>query len=275
MTVYLIFLLVTSAIGLTVLIWWLATTEMGLKSLAPAVERPNFMPDYFPFAVILGWFLMTATSSSVFENLASGMLEWHEKFALYSSFILIEAAVIGFIILSAKKYFRDGLYGFGLRLKGIFQDIAAGAAGFITAYPLVNFSLYAVYYIGIFFVGPTFELDKNQGMVVILEYDEIALRILTIFFAVVLTPVFEELVFRGLLQTYLRNLNYSPWVSIFITSAIFAILHPLTHFPAIFILSVTMGYAYEKSGSLLRPMFIHCFFNSTAIITALLTGGAT
>ena len=275
MTVYLIFLLVTSAIGLTVLIWWLATTEMGLKSLAPAVERPNFMPDYFPFAVILGWFLMTATSSSVFENLASGMLEWHEKFALYSSFILIEAAVIGFIILSAKKYFRDGLYGFGLRLKGIFQDIAAGAVGFITAYPLVNFSLYAVYYIGIFFVGPTFELDKNQGMVVILEYDEIALRILTIFFAVVLTPVFEELVFRGLLQTYLRNLNYSPWVSIFITSAIFAILHPLTHFPAIFILSVTMGYAYEKSGSLLRPMFIHCFFNSTAIITALLTGGAT
>jgi uncharacterized protein len=98
----------------------------------------------------------------------------------------------------------------------------------------------------------------------------LSLRILTIFFAAVLTPIFEELVFRGLLQNYMRNLNYGPWQSIFMASIIFSVLHPLMHLPAIMVLSVCMGYAYEKSGSLLRPIFIHIFFNASTIALALL-----
>jgi len=68
----------------------------------------------------------------------------------------------------------------------------------------------------------------------------------------------------------LRDLDYSPWQSIFIASIIFSILHPLMHLPALLILSVCMGYAYERSGSLLRPIFIHLFFNAVTIAFALL-----
>lgn len=270
MTGYFIFSIFAGVAGLFLLVWWLAGTGFGIKALEGAQVRRNEMPDFFPFAVLLGWVFLAFAGSSVAESLTSEMLDWRQKFAMYFSYVLIEMAAVVFIVLSVKKYFEGGLAGFGIRVKGIFQDIAAAAGSFVAVWPLVFISLNLVYYVGVFFVGNQFEMEKNPGLEVILEYNQLGLRILMIFFATILTPIFEELVFRGLLQSYLRNLEYGPWVSIFIVSAIFAAIHPLMHFPAIFVLSCAMGYAYERSGSILRSIFIHCFFNSSQIAFALL-----
>jgi hypothetical protein len=145
----------------------------------------------------------------------------------------------------------------------------AAAGIFIVAWPMVLVLLYVVLFIGRAIVGPEFQIERNEGLKVILENNELSLRILMVLFAVVVTPIFEELVFRGLLQSYLRNLGYGPWMSILIASILFSVLHPLMHFPALLVLSVAMGYAYEKSGSLLRPIFIHFFFNGLTIAFAL------
>ena len=60
------------------------------------------------------------------------------------------------------------------------------------------------------------------------------------------------------------------WLSIAAGAALFAIAHANTgHWPALFILGVCLGYAYEKSGSLLRPIFIHSIFNATMVVSAL------
>ena len=141
---------------------------------------------------------------------------------------------------------------------------------FIAVWPLVLAAIFLVMKIGRIIEGPDFQMQQNEGLAVILENDQWSLRLLMIFFATILTPIFEELVFRGLLQSYLRDIGYSPWRTIFIASIIFSVLHPWMHLPALLILSVCMGYAYEKSGSLLRSIFIHCFFNSATIAFALL-----
>jgi membrane protease YdiL (CAAX protease family) len=85
-----------------------------------------------------------------------------------------------------------------------------------------------------------------------------------------MVPTFEELVFRGFFQTSLRPFAGSPWPAIFFTSLFFAILHPPTHIPALFMLSLGLGYAYEKSGSLLRPILMHIMFNGFNIIVSFL-----
>ncbi|MHC4216494.1 MAG: CPBP family glutamic-type intramembrane protease [Planctomycetota bacterium] len=60
------------------------------------------------------------------------------------------------------------------------------------------------------------------------------------------------------------------WLAIICTSIIFASIHAnLTHWPALFMLSMCLGYAYEKSGSIIRPIFIHIIFNAIRIITAI------
>jgi membrane protease YdiL (CAAX protease family) len=184
---------------------------------------------------------------------------------------VVEVVIVAFILCSAKRFFDAGLSGLGFGRKGILGDIASAAAMFIAVWPLVMAALYIVIAVGKLIAGPDFQMEQNEGLTVILQYEQWSLRILMIFFAMILTPVFEELLFRGLVQSYLRSLCLSPWQAIFIASVIFSLLHPLMHFPALLILSIAMGYAYEKSGSLLRPIFIHLFFNASTIAFALLT----
>ncbi|MFA5292212.1 MAG: CPBP family intramembrane glutamic endopeptidase [Phycisphaerae bacterium] len=270
MTGYYIFISVMNVAGIVLLVGWLAMTGFGTKALDRVEQRRNFMPYYLPFVVIFCWLSLYVVSSNLADSITSEMLGWQQKLATYAFFVAIEMIVIVFIIFSVRKYFENGLYGFGLRFKGIFRDIASAAAIFAAAWPLVFIALLIVLHLGRFFVGPDFQMERNEGLTVILEYQQWSLRFLMIFFATILTPIFEELVFRGLLQSYLRNIAYGPWASIFIASALFAVLHPVMHFPAIFVLSVSMGYAYEKSGSLVRSIFIHIFFNASTIAFALL-----
>lgn len=76
----------------------------------------------------------------------------------------------------------------------------------------------------------------------------------------------------------LRSLLGRPWLSVIISSALFASVHSNPqHWPALLVLALFMGYAYEKSGSLFRPVFIHSLFNAVSITSAAYTcsdGGA-
>jgi membrane protease YdiL (CAAX protease family) len=265
-----IFMIISALAGFILFAYWAVKNKFGKGTLERAGFRANSMPYYVPFAVLLGWLAIYSLSSNLAETFTAKMPDWQQKFVTYSVFILIEVIVIVFILASAKRHFEAGLRGFGLRIEGVFGDIGAACAMFIAVWPLVLIALFLVIRIGTILEGPDFQMQRNEGLVVILENKQWSLRLLMIFFATILTPVFEELVFRGLLQSYLRDVGFSPWRSIFIASIIFSVLHPLMHLPALLILSVCMGYAYEKSGSLFRSIFIHFFFNSATIAFALL-----
>ena len=264
------FMIILPLAGLALFIYWAAKNKFGKGTLDNAAFRRNFMPYYLPFAVILVWLGLTFAASNLAESLTAQIPDWQQKFAVFSFLIVIEVIIIIFVLASAKKYFVQGLSGFGLRTEGVFGDIITAAAIFIAVWPLVLGAFFLVVKIGIALEGPDFQMQQNEGLAVILENKQLSLRILTIFFATIITPVFEELIFRGLLQSYLRDIGYGPWRAVFIASIIFSVFHPLMHLPALLVLSIAMGYAYEKSGSLSRSIFIHFFFNSASIAFALL-----
>ena len=60
------------------------------------------------------------------------------------------------------------------------------------------------------------------------------------------------------------------WLAILITSALFAIVHPLWTAPIIFFLSVALGYVYERTGNLWVPIGLHALFNATSTALYLL-----
>ena len=118
--------------------------------------------------------------------------------------------------------------------------------------------------------GQDFEMPQHQELQLISESTAIPLRILIVFLAVVVAPLLEEMLFRGLFQTMIRSYLEQPWLAIVITSGIFASVHQnVTHWPALFMLAMGLGYAYEKSGSLWRPIFMHALFNGVAIAATL------
>jgi membrane protease YdiL (CAAX protease family) len=131
--------------------------------------------------------------------------------------------------------------------------------------------------------GPDFQLTKHDQLKSIDLHDQLPLQIIIVITTVIIAPIFEELLFRGLFQTmigsflagsefgdaYIRT-KQPAWLAIICSSIIFASIHAnLSHWPALFTLSVCLGYAYEKSGSILRPILIHIIFNAINIITAL------
>jgi len=91
-----------------------------------------------------------------------------------------------------------------------------------------------------------------------------------VFFAVVFSPVVEELFFRGFLLTFLKKYT-SPTLAIVLSAGVFASAHvSLGAFFPLWFLGIVLGVAYEHTGSLLVPMTIHGCFNLATALALLL-----
>ena len=173
----------------------------------------------------------------------------------------------------------------------------------LTVWPLITAAIILTMFFGKHIWGREYQMQQHQQLKLIMEYSQLLPRILIVVVAVIIAPLLEEMLFRGFFQTMMRSyLDARPsnagfrlkpadggsmlhrkvscgdtrrgsgkaWLAIFISSGLFTIIHANAgHWPALFILGVCLGYAYEKSGSLFRPIFIHSFFNAASIIATL------
>jgi membrane protease YdiL (CAAX protease family) len=94
-------------------------------------------------------------------------------------------------------------------------------------------------------------------------------RILFTFAGVVLAPVAEEIIFRGVLYATVKEAGY-PRLALFGTSLFFAAFHmsamafvPLTFF------AIVMTLLYERTGRLIAPIVAHATFNAANIFAYL------
>lgn len=83
---------------------------------------------------------------------------------------------------------------------------------------------------------------------------------------VVVTPIAEELLFRGVIQrVFARNMN-AP-LALGLASLIFALCHfDLSSVPAITILGLLYGYLFLVTGNLFYPIMGHALFNLFSLI---------
>lgn len=94
--------------------------------------------------------------------------------------------------------------------------------------------------------------------------------------AVVLAPLAEELIFRGLLHRSLRvRMRIVP--ATIISSVLFAVVHvdvalsqPLA-LVGLTLVGAVMAIAYERTGSLLVPVIIHATHNAVTIVAVVVT----
>lgn len=86
------------------------------------------------------------------------------------------------------------------------------------------------------------------------------------FFTLVLaTPLFEELVFRGLIMGGLRrNLPYQA--AIVVSAGLFAAIHLTSVFPAVFLLGLLLGWTYERFRTIWAPVAVHVLHNGVTFL---------
>jgi membrane protease YdiL (CAAX protease family) len=254
--------------GIGLLIAWQVQKPL-LSSLDRIPARRNRLPLFFPFLQLFVWMAAMWLLGEILKKTLASRPESTMQFAQNLVVAALEVAMSAFFVLTARFAFVRGLKGFGLRFQTIGKDMFWAVINLIAAYPAILLLLWLTVQAGRLFVGPDFELQKHQTLVE-LQNAATAIKIFLIISALSIVPVFEELLFRGLLQSTLTAYLARPWASIALTSMAFAAMHPGTHFFGIFALSCCLGYAYEKSGSILRPIFIHILFNSASVLAALL-----
>ncbi len=81
---------------------------------------------------------------------------------------------------------------------------------------------------------------------------------------VLLAPLFEEWIFRGLLFQSLRR-SYSAWSSIVLSAIFFAAIHPLLSLPGVLTLGLANAWIVERTGRLWPAIVVHIIYNATVV----------
>lgn len=256
--------------GLSLFGYWLYRTSFGRKALEDSVPRRNNMPLVLPLVLIFGILLAIGLLSVLSLSLSKNLAEWQQIFI--GQVVVAIGGIFSIVLLLRiiKIYFVRGIKGFGLNIKTIPRDLGTAFLYLLAILPIMDIAFYGIQAFNKLIYGPKYKIPTHVELQFIVENPNIAVRIAIAISVIVVTPVLEEMLFRGLFQTAIRsalNTKYAAWIAIFVTSVFFAISHAnASHWPVLFILSSTIGYSYEKSGSLFRPIFIHAFFNATAVI---------
>jgi len=265
--------------GLIFLGAWLLRTGWGRRSLSDSVVREHNMPAYIPFVVFFIWF----SFFSVGLFLATFLTEVEDfREVIFQNAALCISAMfgVGVTVFTVRRYFVRGLRGFGLDLRTALKDFGWGFVNLLTVWPLVMLAIVLIILLGKFFYGAGYEMQKHEELELIAQYPQVSVRVVILLTTVFIVPVFEEFLFRGLFQTTVRSLlenrqsrfkgGPGAWAAIAISSGLFATVHSTAaHWPALFVLSMCMGYAYEKSGSLLRSIVVHSLFNLCSVLATL------
>jgi membrane protease YdiL (CAAX protease family) len=103
---------------------------------------------------------------------------------------------------------------------------------------------------------------KDEAAVTLLSnVSSPAMEIYLTLFTVVIAPVAEEFIFRGVLYPFIKQLGY-PKTALIGVSLLFAFIHwDVAIFIPLFLLALALTWLYEKTDNLMAPIFAHALFN--------------
>lgn len=243
----------------------------GPHALGKAPVRRTCVNPLLSLALLFLWLIATGVLAGamqlIFRDDAGSMAA---QTAAYAFNAMLDLAMIAGMLWAAHHTFARRLKGVGLNLRTLSNDFRWAPVYLAAVYPLILIGLWLVLFAGRLFDGTDFAMQEHQSLQTLTTTDSAIMRWLIAIFAVLIVPVFEELLFRGFVQSSITAWTGHAWLSIAATSLLFAILHPWQHQVGLFFLSCGFGYAYERSGSLFRPIIMHMLFNGLSVTAVFL-----
>lgn len=200
----------------------------------------------------------------------------------------------GFMVIANRTIRVNGLAELGLTRGRVARGVLAGLVGSLVAVPLVFVASMMTEFVwqSLHYSHPS----EHELLNVLGKSSSPLLGVVLVASAVAVAPLFEEVLFRGHLQTLLtyawvrlgvkprRGFEVIPleagfaaplapetsrpepavwmrWVAVLLTATLFSLVHPAWMRPPIFVLAVCLGYAYERTGNLWTTITMHAVFN--------------
>lgn len=209
---------------------------------------------------------------------ATGSLTYRSQAVQFGTLIFMQLCAKGPVVvylLHRLRQHHDGSGRFGLGLARPGRDLLLFAVGFVTAFALI-FAFNNV----VVMVFDLFGREVPQAgheMLHLLPPREWSLALALLLTSTVLVaPVLEEVVYRGMVQTALLNLlgRNRRWMVIQLASIIFALIHgpmvPWYLLPSLYLLGLVLGWIYERYASLWPCILIHMAFNGANVWMAMM-----
>ena len=158
--------------------------------------------------------------------------------------------------------FSCGATALGLSLKDWKRYLPGGILLYLLALPFILSAGQLVEYTTRAFNGT----PQHQEIIIhFMEENSPGIITSTLFFAALFGPFTEEILFRGFLQPALRE-AVGAWKAILLSAFLFAFVHLNFYvFLQIFLLGLILAYLFEKTGTLLSPIFVHMLHNTTTL----------
>jgi membrane protease YdiL (CAAX protease family) len=223
--------------------------------------------------LLTAWFFVFLLSGQVIPVLyqraigipASQWTSWQQAVALALTY---NSAVLGGGILIyrlGRRYYPLGREAWRWRLADAWPLWSVG--GYLVALPLV---VVASLVSQLIFSGSG---GGNPILPLLLNSQGWGPRLLFLAVISICAPVFEELLFRGVVLTTLSQ-KRPQWQAVLISAVLFAIAHlNLADLLPLTVLGVVLGTVYSHSRNLLAPIALHSLWNTGSFVALLVLGG--
>lgn len=258
--------------GPLLLLWFFRRGWLGPRAFQQAPDRPlGLMPLDLAVGfslMILGSVAAVALIRVLFGPLGKDAPLHQLAPALVIGQLLGQGSAVAYLLIRARGR------GVGLSLARPWRDLKAGAAGFVCAMLLVLMAMAATAALGTLLGDPPDALSHTLLSRVAQSEPSPAWAVVMLS-AMLLAPVLEEILYRGLGQTALLN-TLGPawrWPILMLVSAGFAVVHlgavTWHALPALFLLGMVFGWLYERTGSLWPPILAHAGFNTLNLLVVM------
>lgn len=151
---------------------------------------------------------------------------------------------------------------FGMNWQGLKRAAGQGLASYVGIIPIVFFTSF-LYQLFLYAAG--YPVTLQDVVAIFLEAQSGWSLFFLLLLAVVVAPLVEEVLFRGMLLPVLMK-KMGPGTAVVISSVLFAGIHQhLPSFVPLFALAVVLAMLYIYSGSLWTSIVLHAVFNGVSI----------
>lgn len=151
----------------------------------------------------------------------------------------------------------------GLSMSNLWPQVRTGIQGYFAAVIPTAVALAAL--------ASLRDAESQHSLLKLLMQSDDLLTVGVIAFAAaIVAPLFEELIYRVILQGWLCRL-FSPSRVIPVVAVLFALIHGWRDGLALIPLALILGYVFQRSHSYLSVVVIHAAFNATMLTLQLLS----
>ncbi|TLD71918.1 CPBP family intramembrane metalloprotease [Phragmitibacter flavus] len=266
-----VLLIAALALSMALVIYTWVGVRTGISWIGDGnvLARPYGIPDAavaLGLVALFGWMVSASArgpeETMEMESFAIGMF-------VGSMFFLL----LGLMLVAYMSVLRgmNPTEMFGLRsisVKSAFGLAAVWIVGVVVVMALIVAAVYAVA------LGGQLPDESPQEVVEMFrKMDGWMMRGLVVIAAVLVAPLTEELIFRGFLYGVTKRFT-ERWFAVLLTALLFATVHNhVGSLLPLFLLGVGFAVAYEATGSLLVPIFMHMIFNGFNVVRMIMMGG--